>query len=293
MKCECYSKNGCRYNPDGIGICKKYKSKIDNLSLHCCGSWSKEKIDHFKHYAEMFSTGMKNVWGGNLYYLDLFSGPGKCIDRGNMNEFDSTCVQVINLKDKFKKYFLIDNNAQCINDLKQRLKNEKNVEYYNKDCNVSVQEIIEKIPKTSLGLAIIDPDSLQFHLDSFKELSKRKIDLIVNYPIGPINRATSSVLKNKSDSKTLDKFHPGWKSIMDKKSWGSAITDLINDYMKKVEGLGYFTSKSLVFFKNDKNVPLYYLVFFCKDKKGIEFWEKTTKSFEKRNPQPSIPGLMI
>lgn len=123
MKCQSYKNGDCVNNKDGI--CQTHKSE-DGLSLHCCGSWSKDKIDHFEYYAEMFSTGMKNKWNGRLYYVDLFSGPGKCIARENLEEFDGTCMRAVNIKDKFNHYFLVDTNSLCIKDLKQRLKNEKN-----------------------------------------------------------------------------------------------------------------------------------------------------------------------
>jgi len=28
---------------------------------------------------DIFSKGMKNRWKGNLTYIDLFSGPGRCL----------------------------------------------------------------------------------------------------------------------------------------------------------------------------------------------------------------------
>lgn len=89
MKCEFYKKGDCEHRKDGI--CQKYKSKDDNLGLHCSGSWSEDKIRHFKFYTRMFSTGMKNKWP-KLYYLDLFSGPGKCIIRENLKEINGTCL---------------------------------------------------------------------------------------------------------------------------------------------------------------------------------------------------------
>ena len=69
MQCSFYKKGDCEYRKDGI--CQKHRSKDDNLSLHCSGSWSEDKIKHFKYYTEMFSTGMKNKWP-KLYYIDLF-----------------------------------------------------------------------------------------------------------------------------------------------------------------------------------------------------------------------------
>jgi three-Cys-motif partner protein len=286
--CKLYkNKNGkCANNKDGI--CRRYASKEDNLSLHCSGVWTEEKIKHIKYYAEMFATGMKNIWN-NLYYIDLFSGPGKCIIRGGPKEISGACLEAVNLKDKFTKYFLIDKNQACINDLKKRLFQRNDIEYYNDDCNKVIGDIINLIPDNSLSLAFIDPNSLQFNFDSYTKLSKKRIDLIVNFPIGPIERAVSSAIARKTNTKALDKFHPGWEKIISKTGFGNSknenIKNLINDYIKKIEDLGYYSSRTFLPFKNIKNTTMYFLIFFSKSEKGIKFWETKTKAMMKKDPQ--------
>lgn len=289
-KCKFYKKGDCVNNKGGICQIKK---SVDGLSLHCSGYWSEDKIKHLKYYAEMFSTGMKNKWS-ELYYIDLFSGPGKCIIREDGREINGTCMEALNLKDQFKKYIFIDSNVICIEDLKKRVGGNKGVEYYAGDCNNFIEEIIDKLSEYSLSLAIIDPDSLQFCFKSYEYLSKKKVDLIVNYPIGPVMRSVTSVLAKKLNSDTLDKFHPGWKDAVTvtKQTWGNSeetkIRNLINDYISKVEKLGYFSSRLVIPFNNIKNSMMYYLVFFTKNKKGLEFWDKKTNSLKKRNPQQSF-----
>jgi len=286
--CEFYIKRHCKFEKNGI--CGKYKSQ-DGLSLHCAGFWSKKKVEYFTYYAEMFSTGMKKKWPIR-YYVDLFSGPGKNIIREDMEEIEGTCLKVINLRDKFTKYFFVDKNLTCINDLKKRIGKNLDVIFKNEDCNLAVNEIIKNISQTSLSLAIIDPDSLQFNFNNYAELSKRKIDLIVNYPIGPIGRAIASVCARKLESETLEKFHPGWSNIMVKNTWGHSerekIKNLINDYIEKIKKLGYFSSIHITPFKNKKNTTLYYLIAFSKSKKGIEFWEKVNQGLKKKERQPSL-----
>lgn len=286
--CESYKNGICNFLKNGI--CQKYKSSEDSLSLHCAGSWSEDKIAYFKYYAEMFSTGMKNFWP-KRYYIDLFSGPGKCIIRENNKEIEGSCLVATKLKDKFTKCFFIDNNPVCIKDLKIRTKSENNIVFAEGDCNKIIEKIIDDIPEKSLSLGFIDPDSLQFKFDNYNILTKRKIDLIVNYPIGPIERTVSALKKKNRDSEIMDKFHPGWKCVLCKKTWGHSkgqnIKNLIGDYIKKVESLGYFSS-DLVPFKNSKNTILYYLIAFSGSKKGIDFWKKASQGIQKRNPQLSF-----
>jgi len=288
--CEFYKNGSCNLRGKD-GLCNKYKAREDGLSLRCTGSWSKEKIGLFKYYAEMFVTGMKNKWE-KRYYIDLFAGPGKCIIREDLGEIDSSCLEIINLKDKFTKYFLVDKSLSCIKDLKKRVGDDKSAVFLNEDSNLEIKKIIQTIPENSLSLAIIDPDSLQFHFDNYTELSKCRVDLIVTYPIGPIERAISSVYKQRLKSDILDKFHPEWEKIISKKGWGNSkkenIRDLIKDYIKKIEKLGYFSSNLIQPFKNQKNTTLYYLFAFSKSEKGISFWRKATQGMGKKTRQQAL-----
>jgi len=286
MKCE----NKC----DNEGICTHYLSINDGLSLRCSGEWAKRKVEHFKYYTEMFATGMKYKWS-NRYYIDLFSGPGKCIVRETLEEFDGSPLNAININDKFTHYYFADFNSMCIEDLKKRTtKFSSIISYYNEDCNNIIKEIIKDIPVNSLSLAIIDPSSLQFNFPSYEILSQRKIDLIINYPIASLERAIASGIKTDFNTNALNKFHPGWDKFFKSNLWGDSkkmnFFKLKNDYINKIKKLGYYSSElsDSVAFKNVKNTTLYYLIAFSKDKKGIEFWEKAKKSIKKKSPQQSL-----
>jgi len=291
--CKFYQNGECEFREDGI--CTKNKSKEDGLSLHCAGIWTRDKISYFKYYADIFSTSMKNKWSVRNY-IDLFSGPGKCIIREDQDEINGTCLEVLSLKDKFTKYFFVDKNPHCIDDLTIRVGTNNEVVLKKGDCNLVIEEIVRDIPEQALSLAIIDPDSLQFNFDNFKKLSERKIDLIITYPIGPVERAISSVNKRGLESQILDKFHPGWREIMEKNTWGNSkemkIRNLITDYINKIENLGYFSSEYKIPFKNVKKTRLYYLFAFSKSKIGIEFWKKVNLGLiKKEKKQFSLPGF--
>ena len=47
----------------------------DGLLTYDVGPWAADKYRYVGMYAEMFATGMKNLWDRRVY-LDLFSGPG-------------------------------------------------------------------------------------------------------------------------------------------------------------------------------------------------------------------------
>ena len=84
------------------------------------GGWSKDKYFYIGRYIDMFTKSMKGKW--NLYYIDLFSGCGRCRVRETEEEIDGSALLALNTKYKFKKYFFIDLDPLALNALKKRIK---------------------------------------------------------------------------------------------------------------------------------------------------------------------------
>ena len=280
-------------NCEDDGICKKSKSLADGLSLRCVGEWSKHKMEHFKYYAEMFSTGMKYKWPIR-YYIDLFSGPGRCIIRETREEVPGSPINALSVPDKFTKCFFVGINRLCTDELEKRIVALKlnNYEIINEDCNIAIDQIIKNVSKKSLSLIIVDPTSLQFKFSSYKKLSQLNGDIIINYPFNAVERSVTSIGKD-SQSQKLDEFHPGWREIFGKQGWGNSqkqnLNNLVDDYIKKICDLGYISEKlDAVDFKNSKNASLYYLIAFSKNPKGLVFWQKAKGGLQKRKRQQTL-----
>jgi hypothetical protein len=65
-------------------------AESDGLIARASGGGAREKVYYLERYLEIFSVGMKARWGGRLYYLDLFAGPGKCRIRDTGEEIDGS-----------------------------------------------------------------------------------------------------------------------------------------------------------------------------------------------------------
>ncbi len=50
----------------------------DGLPAEKVGDWAAEKYRRMGMYAEIFATGMKNLWASRVY-IDLFSGSGHAL----------------------------------------------------------------------------------------------------------------------------------------------------------------------------------------------------------------------
>jgi len=71
-------------------ICGVAFSVIDGLPLRCVGEWAYDKINLLLKYFGAFTVAMKGKWAGGINYIEICSGPGRCIDRSRGREFDGT-----------------------------------------------------------------------------------------------------------------------------------------------------------------------------------------------------------
>jgi len=92
----------------------------DGLQVRDSGIWAKEKLHYLEHYLNIFSVGMHKKWPGKLYYIDLFSGPGRCHIRETNEEIDGS--PLIALRFNFAKYFFIEMDQDCYKSLEARTK---------------------------------------------------------------------------------------------------------------------------------------------------------------------------
>jgi len=279
---------GCDYTKKTRnGICSVANAS-DHLSVRCVGDWAKDKYFYIGRYIDLFSTAMKDKWHGNLYYIDLFAGCGKCRVRDSGEELDGSAILALKVKYPFKKYFFVELDSDALNSLKQRIKRfgiKGKVDLIEGDCNEKVEEIIQKIPaKGTLCLAIIDPTGLQIRFDTIKKLADHhKVDLLITFPEGmAIKRNLEKFLK-QPDS-VLDDFMGGkeWRSMFTKSKLGEIKLQerekrFIQLYREKLDSIGYvetISGEEVLIRSSEKRLPLYFLLFASKHSLGHKFWSK-------------------
>jgi len=265
----------------------------DGLPALIAGEWAEEKHFYLSRYSDMVSTGMRKKWK-NLTYIDLFSGPGKNIVQINKKkkEIDGSPLIAIKLKHPFSKYIFVEKSPQLINALKDRCQKFpifNKMKFIKGDCNKKIAEVVNRIPEGSLGIAFIDPYGLDFWFSSLEKLvNGRSMDMIINFPMGmAIKRNVDRFIKKQWSR--LDEFlgDDEWREEYKKRRLKNArgISKFFLDYYQaKLLKLGYYFDEEEygllqgeVLIKGSKKVPLYYLFFASKDKKGLEFWRKAIK----------------
>ena len=260
--------------PDGI--CS-LKLAFDGLPLRCIGGWSRAKHYYLRRYIYAFTTGMRLKWHNQLYYIDLFAGPGRCRTRETEEEINGSPLLALNTKFPFTSYFFVESNKRTLNILAERCKSHqlyRKIHFIEGDCNERIDEITSKIPLRSLSLAFIDPTGLHFKFSSMEKLSTtRKIDLIITFPDGmAINRNIKKFLKE--DTCPLDEVigDRGWRQFKTGK-------EIIKYYREKLQSLGYKVKlgDEIPIRSISKKLPLYCLLFASKHPLGYKFWENIGK----------------
>ncbi|MCK4325174.1 three-Cys-motif partner protein TcmP [bacterium] len=282
---ECTHCDYIKNAPDGI--CS-LRLASDGLSLRCVGEWSKAKHYYLRRYIHIFTAGMRLKWRNQLYYIDLFSGPGKCRVRETEEEIDGSPLLALNSQFPFAGYFFVEVNKEILNILSERCKDHQlgeRIHLMGGDCNEKIDEIMSKVPSRSLSLAFIDPTGLHFRFSTIKKLATRKTDLIITFPQGmAINRNIKKFLKEEHSP--LDDWMGDreWRQLYQKQLKGQrdevVERGIIGYYRKKLETVGYKEVRlgdEIPIRSVAKNLPLYCLVFASRHPLGYKFWKDIAK----------------
>lgn len=250
------------------GLCK-HVSVEDGLLLRCVGDWSKEKHFYLEKYIDIFTASMRKKWF--LVYIDLFCGPGKCMVRESRVEIDGSPLIAVKSKYSFHKYYFVDLNLSAIDSLQKRCKNSlenDKIIFVNNDCNKAIETIARDIKSNMLSLAFIDPTGLNAKYDLLKELAGKRTDLIINFPLGMAIKRNMKQSFGIEES-AMDEFvgDKGWKNC-------SNENEFVKYYENRIRELGYTYIEPGRMIRNNKNVPMYYLLFATKSKRAAEFWNK-------------------
>lgn len=186
-------------------LCIEALSVVDQLPIRCVGEWAIEKIYKLVQYFGIFS-GMKNKWGGNLNYIEICSGPGRCINRKYGEEFNGTALAIIDHPSfiNLRKAIFFDSNEKVVKILNKRLESRgvKNAIAiqgdYNNDSDIC-KKIEKEIRPDGLNLILIDPTdcSIPFQLVKSINMILPISDLIINIAsMTDFNRNVANALLN-------------------------------------------------------------------------------------------------
>jgi three-Cys-motif partner protein len=262
----------------------------DGLITNSIGPWAEDKYRYMGMYAEMFSTGMKNKWPRRLY-LDLFSGPGYSRVRDTGRVVLGSPMIALSLPDPFDEYVFSDEDPGALDALRTRvarLDQHPPVTYIPGDANVAVARIVEMVSatpsKSTLSFCFLDPYKLNIHFQTVQRIADgRAVDFLILLALYvDANRNIQWYVGD--DNPTIDLFlgdrtwRARWKTAV--RAGDSIVKFLANEYSGRMAQIGYLPMALDDMIKvrtTEKRLPLYYLAFFSKHQKGLEFWGQVKK----------------
>lgn len=277
------------------GICESVQSQLDGLPVRCVGPWGREKVFYLLQYLGIFAQGMKNRWDGNLHYLEICSGPGRLIDYQSGLEFDGSALAVLQHQSSrlLRSALFVDINPTVVTTLNARVAQLENlgalrplaIEGNYLDTS-SLQNVLNQRDRGGLTLAFLDPTDLSIPFETIQYLSANlggHLDLLMNVPVGlDFRRNASKAVFKATFERARGKYErflgrPHFLSspevfdrLASNPNWPKELSTLFFEaYKEQLRTLGfcYFGIKQVKHY--------YHLLFATRDKKGIEFWEKS------------------
>lgn len=259
------------------------------------GEWAYRKIYYLSQYLGIF-TGVAGPWKGHLNYLEICSGPGRCVLQGSLQEVDGTALRVVN-SDRFTKIenaVFLDNDDDSIAVLNERIvdlgqdgKAKAVVADYT-DPNTVLAACSHFAPR-GLTLVFIDPTDCSVPFGTIRAIVEhlRNVDLLINFALGTdVTRNLARCIVDPH--KYADAYAKYQSALGGGEFWQrddvhaaaharqhGKLRMLFRDaYMAQLRGLGF------KFFDEIPVRHFYELLFATGDKKGIEFWKRITAKDE-------------
>lgn len=262
----------------------------DGLPARVGGPWTREKLTYVEKYATAFmkAMGPKRALGkwSELVYLDPLAGPGVGVDRESGSEFDGSPLRALKVVPRFDRLFFADLRPSNIAALQRRVPeaDRGRVVFKVGDCNLVTREVVAALSPTTLGLAFVDPQGFEATFRLFQTLVTRRIDVLFLFPSGIGIRRNLRVFASQPKS-PMDALWGGreWRDTPPAKLAAGARLNAeearaldipwVRRFRNKMAEIGFeYQDETDPCFTNEKNVPMYHLLFFSRYPAGLTIW---------------------
>lgn len=263
-------------------------SVMDGLAVRCVGDWAEHKIFRLSQYFGIFAKGMRKRWKG-LNYVEICSGPGRCVIRRTSEEIDGTALAILNhpRRDLLAKALFIDLDERVVFALNERIRQKglsERAEALIGDYRdpEKITELLARLPTNCLNLVFIDPTKCDVPFKTVERIAAvtENVDLIINVSVGTdIGRNLGRAVLDPAFQETKNRYEeflgdqnfflrPDVKKV-------AALGDI--EKLRRIFSDAYSSRlDTLGFIHRDVRPVLhyYYLLFASRHPKGLDFWQK-------------------
>ncbi len=279
----------------------KFNSEIqvnqDGLFTPTVREWSLEKYKLVGSYCDIFTNGMKLKWD-QLAYIDLFAGAGYAKIKENSKIYLNSALLSMSIPTPFTKYILCEQDEERFETLSARVKRDfshLNCELIHGDSNANVSKILKAIPpfrigNTLLTFCFVDPYSLNLNFATIKTLGQTLIDFLILQALHMDANRNFDTYLNEENTRIAEYLGiSNWRDLFEQEGImyrKNFVKFLADQYQEQMSNLGYQKAKYMHQIRsNEKNLPLYYLSFYSKNPRGVDFFKKVQQRIK---PQLSI-----
>lgn len=247
----------------------------DGLIIPDVGPWSAHKHHFLERYLDIFTTGMRSRWPA-LHYIDLFAAAGLERIEGGTLEWGSALIAV-QMPHRFTRLHPCEskkNRFQALTTRLVRFRQPNEPQLIHGDANEHVGEVVSHLPDGALSVAFLDPYGLHLNFDTLRQLSTKRVDLIVFFP-DHLDALRNWRINLRKPNSNLDRVlgTAAWRQLNDTVAqdlWGQELRKLYQQQIGSL-GYGYF---DLTRIRSPIGQPLYVLMFCSKHETGGDFWKK-------------------
>ena len=270
-------------------LCRVVKSNLDSLSVRCVGDWAEEKIYLLYQYFGIFTKGMKNKWK-EINYIEICSGPGRCINRGTRQEIDGTAMSILKHEafPNIHKALFFDYNKEVVDVLNTRIEGLGLSNAYAYEANYKDPAHLCNILRShcskdkSLNLILIDPTDcgVPFELIRCIKDTLNNVDMIINVAIGTdFNRNVPMAFADSNRAQKYISFlgsdaffcSDENKFLCRRKQYDKLREHFRKAYQDSMRTLGYSVFRV-------RPVKNYYDILFAAcHERAADFWDKAQK----------------
>lgn len=259
----------------------------DGLFMEPVKLWAERKYGLVRCYAQMFATAMKDKWDRRVY-VDLFAGSGRARFKGTRRIVPASPLLALGVSDPFDRYVFCEESIEKLDALRRRVDGlgmASLARFVDGDVNTRTSEILSLIPKRgTLTLCFADPYAMSnLRFRTIEHLSSRYVDFLILIPTG-YDATRWWKQRSRRECTIVEEFlglrtwREKWEAA--RAGGASAAMFLMKQYETQMRRLGYTyggVDTSVEIRIPDKNVRLYRLGFFSRNKLGGKFWNEARR----------------
>jgi three-Cys-motif partner protein len=266
-------------------------SNDDGLRARKSGPWAREKLSFLDQFVPpaLQATGCTPRPKLQRWYVDLFAGPGRNVDRRSGEEFPGSTIRVLpmsaqrDLTVHFTHAAIVnkdeDDQAALVERIR-RLRNnglvpipEQNMEIITHDANRVIDRILQRIDPRAYAFVFVDITApKQWPWSSVRKLKARgheSIDLYLLFPLGMALRRVLSYNEQtvKESTPVLDAFFgtPDWRTLLNLRKSNALAKELgpatLRFYMERLKREGWRFVSVVRDIKRPDGAPMYHMIY--------------------------------